>query len=303
MRRPAPKAGEVLVRVHAAGVNASDQWIRAFTPNVWALRLLRGAAIAGLELAGVVAERGPGARHFEVGQPVFGALPGTWDGGSYAEYVAMSEDWLGKKPQRMSFVEAAGAPVGGMTALAMVREKARVRAGERVLVHGASGAVGAVAVQLAKLEGARVVGVASGRNLEYVRSLGADETIDYMKTDVARAGTFDVVLDVVGGLPLDTVLALTEPGARYFSTTPTPATFWKARKLARARRNAGVMMVRPSRASLTELAALIDAGEVRLPVDRVLPLADAGLAQQYLRTGHPAGRVILEVGGAGACSG
>jgi NADPH:quinone reductase-like Zn-dependent oxidoreductase len=293
--RPVAKQGEVLVRVHAAGVNASDRHLRLSPFHLPILRLLGREPIAGLELAGVVAELGPGATRFQVGEEVYGALPGSMDGGTYADYVRVREGWLSRKPRGVSFEEAAGIPVGGMTALQMLRDKARMAPGQRVLVNGASGAVGLVAVQLARAKGCEVVGVCSTANVELVRSLGAGRVVDYRKERVRDAGTFDVVFDAVGTLSREDVLALTRPGGAWMTTVPRPASFADLIHYRRRGLRAFVAMVRPSASDLAELAGETEAGRLRVPIDRVLPLGEAAQAQAHLESGHPRGRVVLKV--------
>ncbi|HLL53822.1 MAG TPA: NAD(P)-dependent alcohol dehydrogenase [Myxococcaceae bacterium] len=295
--RPSPKPGEVLVRVHAAGVNASDRHLRRSPFHLPLLRLLGRAPVAGLELAGVVAERGPGATRFEVGEEVYGALPGSLDGGTYAEFVRMREDWLGRKPRNVSFEEAAGLPVGGMTALQMLRDKARITQGQRVLVNGASGAVGMVAVQLAKAKGCEVVGACSTGNVELVRSLGAGRVVDYKREHVRTAGTFDVLFDAVGVLQRPDVVALLRPGGAWITTVPRPDSFADLMYYRRHGLRAFVAMVRPSASDLAELAAQVEAGALRIPIDQVLPLGEAAKAQARLESGHPRGRLVLKVAG------
>jgi NADPH:quinone reductase-like Zn-dependent oxidoreductase len=293
--RPSARADEVLVRVRAAGVNASDRLIRRSALYVRALRLWRGAAVAGLELAGVVEEVGRGVPGLAPGDEVYGAFPSTLDGGSYAELAALRQGWLARKPRALSFDEAAALPVGGVTALQVLRDLLRVAPGERLLVNGASGAVGALAVQLGKARGAEVVGVASARNLDLVRSLGAAAALDYARDDLAAAGPFHGVLDAAGALPHAVAARALRPGGGYVTTTPTPGSFAKVLRLRRQGFRARVALVRPRSADLAELAALADAGALRVPVDRVFPMGEAGAAQAYLETAHPAGRVVLSI--------
>ncbi len=290
-----PRKGEVLVRVRAAGVNASDRLIRSSRLLIAGLRLLRGAAIAGLELAGVVDELGEGAARFIPGDEVYGALPSTLNGGAYAEWACLREGWLARKPVRLSFIEAAGLPVGGVTALQLLRDVAQVEAGQRVLVNGASGAVGGLAVQLARARGCEVIGVASARNGALVRELGANRALDYAEDDVGAAGPVEVILDAAGTLSLASVRRLLAPRGIYMSTTPTPGSFAKVLRLRRSGLRGHIAMVRPRAKDLEELAALADAGKLRVVVDRVFPLAEAAAAQAYLAGAHPTGRVVLDV--------
>lgn len=293
--RPEPREGEVLVRVHAAGVNASDRVLRVSPFHTPVLRVLGRPAVAGLELSGVVEQCGPGVTRFAQGDAVYGALPGSFDGGSYAQYVRLQEQWLGHKPANLSFEEAAGLAVGGLTALQMLRDKVRPVAGEHVLIHGASGAVGLVAVQLARAYGCQVTGVCSTDNVELVRSLGAHRVLDYKRDSVGRSGPYDVVFDVVGRLQLPQVVELLRPGGCFVTPIPLPPSFIAMARLRRMGYRAFVAMVRPNGADLESLRGLAEQGTVRVPVDQVLPLREAAAAWHLMEHGHPRGRLVLSV--------
>lgn len=286
---PEPRAGEVRVRVRAAGVNASDRHVRRSGAYLRVLRMMRGEAIAGLELAGTVDALGPGVTGLAPGDAVWGAFPGSRHGGSYAGYAVMSAGWVGRMPAGLSFEEAAGAPVGGMTALHML---ALVGAGPgaRILVNGASGAIGAVAVQAAKAMGCHVTGTCSARNVERVRALGADRVLDYARDRLADAGPVEGIVDAAG-LPAADALALLPPGGAFATAV---FAFGTVLRLRLAGRRAFAAMVTPSTAALDALAALVERG-LRVPVARVFPLAEAGAAQAELERGHPGGRVVLRV--------
>jgi NADPH:quinone reductase-like Zn-dependent oxidoreductase len=288
--RPRPGRGEVLVRVRAAGVNASDRHLRRSGLYLAALRALRGAAIAGLEFSGEVAELGPGVSDPPAGTAVWGALPGSRHGGSYAEYVVAQAQWLGPKPGSLSFEQAAAAPVGAMTALTMLR-RAKVGAGSRVLIHGASGAIGTAAVQLARELGAQAIGVCSTANVELVKGLGAAAVIDYRRQSVRDAGQVDAVLDGAG-LALADATALLRPGGAFVTAV---FDFPLVARLKLRGFDASATMVEPRRALLDELRGYFERGVLQVPVDRVFPLEQAGAAQQHLAEGHPRGRVALSV--------
>src|SRR5712691_9910410 len=192
--RPEPSSGEVLLRVHAAGVNPIDWKIRQgllkdFQPVTFPYT-------PGIEVAGVVEEVGSGVTAFEIGQAVMGQIAS----GAYAEYLTIPVEALARKPESLSFAEAAAVPVGARTAWRTLFDHGGLTAGQRVLIVGAAGGVGLWAVQLAKWKGAQVIGTASTANLEFVRSLGADRVVDYTTTPVESAvQEVDLVLDGVGG--------------------------------------------------------------------------------------------------------
>jgi NADPH:quinone reductase-like Zn-dependent oxidoreductase len=201
LEQPTPATGEVLVRVRAAGVARGAWLITKGLPYIarpaYGLRAPRHP-IAGLEFAGTVATLGPDVSGFAPGEAVFGHHLGA-----LAEYVAVPAEALARKPERITFPQAAVVPISGTAALQAVRDAGRVAAGQRVLVIGASGSVGTFAVQLAKAQGATVVGVASRRNLDRVRALGADDTIDYTREGIAARGDgYDVILDLAGNRPV-----------------------------------------------------------------------------------------------------
>src|SRR5438270_5581607 len=195
--KPQPLDGEVLVRVHAAAVNKAD-WI-ALTGRPYAARLAFGffrpkLRIPGIAMAGRVAAVGKSVTQFNVGDEVFGEVHSA-----YAEYVCVAADRIGPKPTNLTFEQAAAVPLAAITALQGLRDKARVQPGHKVLINGASGGVGTFAVQIAKALGAEVTAVCSTRNVELVRSLGADRVVDYTREDFTRSGRrYDVLLDVAG---------------------------------------------------------------------------------------------------------
>lgn len=289
---PRLRPGEVLVRVRAAGVNASDRHLRRSGAYVRLLRMINGAAIAGLEFAGVVAELGPSVGGLFVGDEVYGALPSSRNGGSYAEFVRTREEWIALKPKTLSFSEAAVAAVGGMTALEMLRWAGAERGG-RVLVNGASGAIGVAAVQIARRWGCEVVGVCSQANADLVRSLGAALVLDYRGGGVRAAGPVDVFLDA-GGTNADEVSAVLRAGGAY---TTAVFDFRTVFRLRRRKFRATAAMVKPNSAALNELRLFAESGGLRIPLARTFSLSEAAQAQRELETGHPRGRIALAVAG------
>ncbi|WP_370619759.1 NADP-dependent oxidoreductase [Mumia sp. Pv 4-285] len=287
---PDPHIGPdtVLVKVVAAGVNPVDFKIReGYLQGLIDVDL---PAVPGWDVAGIVEKVGLDTPEVEVGDEVYAyARKDVVSGGTLAEYVAVPVRTLAKKPASLGFEAAAGVPLAGLTALQTVR-RAGVSAGQTVLVHAAAGGVGSFAVQLAVHAGARVIGTASERNHDYVRSLGA-EPVAYGDGLVDRArglapDGFDVILDYVGGEALDTAPALLKDGGSVASITD-----------ARARDELGgqYVWVRPDSDDLAELARLIDQGVISVEVAEVFDLEHAADAHRAVETGHTRGKVVVRV--------
>ena len=287
--RPRLAEGDVLVRVHAAGINPVDWkvrqgYLREMIPYPLPL-------IPGWDLSGVVEEIGPGAEGFAVGDEVY-SRPDIARDGAYAEYIAVRASELARKPKSIGHVEAAGVPLVGITAWQALFDIAGLGAGQSVLIHAASGGVGSLAVQFAKWKGARVLATASAANHELIRGLGADEAIDYRTTrfeDVARG--VDVVFDTIGGETQERSWSVLKPGGIQVSIVSPPLEETARRHGVRA----GYIFIKPNAAVLTEIARLIDEGRVRPVVGETLPLAEARRAHELSQTGHARGKIILKV--------
>ena len=284
---PTPGIGQVLVRVRAAGVNPADFMNRqtgAFsgTPPF----------VLGWDVAGVVASVGPGVTLFEQGDEVFGLLPFPRGAGAYAEYVLAPTRALVRKPRSLSFVEAAALPLAGLTAWQMLAETAQISDGSTVLVTGATGGVGHLAVQIAKAQGAHVTAVVSARNAELARSLGADDVIDYTSTDFSNEiEGLDVVFDVIGAdYPLR-ALDVLRPGGLLVSTLPQSLGPARAAAAERGLRVAGVF-VESDRLGLMAITDLTLRGKLTPLIAKTFPLERAGDAHAF-RDGR--GKVVLEV--------
>ncbi len=287
---PEPHIGPdtVVVKVVAAGVNPVDYKVReGYLQGLIDVDL---PAVPGWDVAGVVEKVGLDTPEVEVGDEVFAyARKDVVSGGTLAEYVAVPVRTLAKKPSTVGFDEAAGVPLAGLTALQTIR-RSGLTAGQTVLVHAAAGGVGSFAVQLAVHAGARVVGTASERNHDYVRSLGA-EPIAYGDGLVERAratapGGFDVILDYVGGEAVDIAPDLLADGGRIVSITD-----------ARARDELGgeYVWVRPDADDLAELAALIDQGALKVEIAEVFDLEHAADAHRAVERGHTRGKVVVRI--------
>jgi NADPH:quinone reductase-like Zn-dependent oxidoreductase len=309
---PAPGDGEVLVAVGAAAVNAYDWHTMRGDPYVARLALpavfgLRGPkrAIRGRDFAGRVAAVGAGVTRCRPGDEVYGDTGHA--SGAFAEYVCVPEDAVAPKPATLTVEQAAAVPLAANTALMGLRDAGRVRPGGRVLVNGASGGVGTFAVQLAKAFGAEVTGVCGTRNVDLVRSLGADHVVDYRREDFSRDGRrYDVVFDLVGNRSLADLRRVLVPagtlvlsgGGEYRggSLVGPVGLLVRARLVSPFTRHRVVRLAEvPSSANLVTLAGLIDSGAVTPAVDRTYPLAEAAAAIRYVETEHARAKVVITV--------
>jgi NADPH:quinone reductase-like Zn-dependent oxidoreductase len=284
-QQPRPGKGEVLVRIHAAGVIQTElSWVPTWTTRAGEPRPL--PVIPGHEFSGEIAARGPGVRDAGVGDLVYGLNDWYRDGASAEYCVARVADIAGK-PASVDHVHAAATPISALTAWQGLVERASLVAGQRVLIHGAAGGVGTLAVQLARWRGARVTATASASNLDFVRSLGAEEVIDYRADrfeDVV--GHVDVVFDTVGGETLERSWSVLKPGGRLVTVAAS------GEQTTDERIRAAYFIVEPSRPQLAEIAQLIEGGALRPVVGAVFPLAEARQAYQDKPV---RGKVVLRV--------
>ncbi|SFF58991.1 NADPH:quinone reductase [Actinacidiphila alni] len=286
--RPRPLAGEVLVRVHASAVNPVDIAVRS-----GAFPLLGEPPFGvGWDISGVVEEAGPGAR-FAAGDEVYGMPFFPRAATAYAEYVAVPSRQVARKPATLDHVQAAALPLAALTAWQGLVDAARITEGDRVLIQRAAGGVGHLAVQIAKERGAHVIAIASAPRHDFVRSLGADEVIDYRTTDFTEAvRDADVVFDSTA--QGERSLTVLRPGGLLVSILEHGDAALAATVAAAGRRFAGVS-VEPDHASLEAIAALVDAGRIRPYVEETFPLAEAGKAHELVASGHVQGKVVLTV--------
>jgi NADPH:quinone reductase-like Zn-dependent oxidoreductase len=303
--KPEIGEAEVLVRVRAAGVNPGDWAIVSGLPYiarpVYGLRKPKNA-VRGTDVAGTVDAVGTGVTRLQPGDEVFGWCGGL--GGAFAEYASVSEDALAPKPANLTFEQAAAVPMAGLVALQALRDHGNVRAGQRVLINGASGGIGTFAVQIAKALGAEVTGVCSTRNVEMVRSIGADHVIDYTQEDFTHKDRrYDFVLDNVANHSLSELRrALTPTG----TLVPNGGGFdnhWFAgggRVIGAHVLNRFVshrlrpFIVSPKLEDLVVLKELIEAGKVTPVIDRTYPLSNVPQAIRYLEGGHTRGKVVIK---------
>ena len=280
--RPAPQAGEISVKVHFAGVNPVDWKLRSgmyktFMPVTF-------PATPGREFSGVVEEIGAGVTNFTKGQKVFGTA-----NGAYAEYVVVPAANVAPIPSGVTFEQAASVPLGALTAWHII-EDANLKPGQTVVIIGAAGGVGLFAVQFAKAKSAKVFGVASRGNLDFVRSLGA-EPIDYTAGPVSgKIKDADVVVDTVGGDALDSAYQLVRKGGLLLTVAGMPAED-KAKELGITAKSSGNRSSEP----LGTIAGMLAAGKLITAPSKVFPLAQAGAAQDLSQAGHGRGRLLLKV--------
>lgn len=281
VEKPTPRENEVLIRVHASTVTRGDVILRKLHPLLsLPMRLfgVRRKKIPGHELAGEIEATGSEVKRFKAGDQVFGTTTGL-SVGANAEYVCLPEEWargvLAIKPVNSSYEEAAALPVGGMTALYILR-KGNIQSGQKVLVYGASGSVGTYAIQIARHHyGAAVTGVCSTANIELVKSLGADQVIDYTKDDFTKNGQiYDVVFDAVGKISTSQSNRVLKENGSYLSIQTTTSENAK---------------------NLITLKDLVEAGKVRTVIDRRYPLEQVAEAHRYVETGRKKGNVVITV--------
>ncbi|WP_437669860.1 NAD(P)-dependent alcohol dehydrogenase [Sorangium sp. So ce131] len=309
--KPVPKDNEVLIRVHATVVSFAECAMRRADPFI--VRFFLGftrprISVPGSTLSGEIVAVGKGVTRFKVGDEVFGATGAEF--GAYAEYRCLPEDAaLATKPGRVTHGEAAGICEGFLTALPFLRDEGKLTAGQNILINGASGSIGTIAVQLAKHFGAEVTGVCSTANLDLVKSLGADRVIDYTREDFTRAGhSYDVIFDAVGKSSFWRCRGALKPSGVYLSTVPSLAIvaqmLWTSR--SRGKRailaTTGLRSPREKARDLVLLNELVEAGEIRAVIDRGYPFDRMAEAHAYVERGHKRGSVVVTLGGGATAS-
>jgi NADPH:quinone reductase-like Zn-dependent oxidoreductase len=303
VEKPIPQDDEVLVKVQAASVNALD-W-HLLSADIFLVRLNSGLTkpklqILGADIAGTVEEVGRNIQQLHPGDEVFGDIFDSGLGG-FAEYVCSTEDALVPKPANLSFEEAAAIPVAALTALQGLRNKGQIQPGQKVVINGASGGVGTFAVQIAKAFGAEVTAVTSTGNMDTVRSLGADQIIDYTKEDFTKNGKhYDLILAANGyHLIFDYKHSLLSKG-RYVMSGGTMAQMFQAMLLGplismTGSQKMGNFMAKANHNDLLVLKELVEAGKVKPVIDRRYPLSETAEAMRYLGAGHARGKVVITV--------
>ena len=300
--KPTPGDDQVLIRVHAASVNAAD-W-HLLTADIFLVRLMgRGLLtpkdkILGADIAGRVEAVGRNAKQLRPGDEVFGDIFQS-GGGSFAEYACAREDALALKPASLTFEEAAAVPLAAVTALQGLRDKGKIRPGQKVLVNGASGGVGTFAVQIAKSLGAEVTAVCSTRNLDLVRSIGADQVIDYTKEDFTTSGQrYDLILAANGYHPILDYRRALSPKGIYVMSGGSWAQMFQAMLLGpwvsmTGSKKMGALSAKANPKDLAFVKELLEAGKVKPVIDRRYPLSEVPEALRYLGEGHARGKIVI----------
>ena len=284
VERPEPKTDEVLVKVQAAGVNPVDWKIRGGMGQRLGLAL---PIMLGGEIAGTIEKVGAEVRNFQEGDAVYGIIKS----GGFAEYAVAKPGEVAPKPASLDFVNTAAVPLGALTAWQAIFDLANLDGGQRILITGASGGVGSLAVQLAKAKGAHVIGTASARNAEFVRELGADEFVDYTEQPFEEAvKDVDVVFDTVGGDTFGRAFQTLKKGGFLVTSVAFPADEAQRFGVSAAR-----VQCKPDAEQLAAIRGLVDAGKVKAHVATVLPLAEVKQAFQLSESGRTRGKIVLQI--------
>lgn len=304
VEKPAPKDDEILIRIHATSINSRD-W-RMMRANPFFIRFGAGFLkpknpILGVDVAGEVEAVGCQVNHFQPGDEVFGYLS-RYGGRTFAEYACAGEDEIILKPAHLSFEQAAAVPLAAITALKGLRDYGNIQPGQKVLIQGASGGVGTYAVQIAKSFGAEVTGVCSTRNMEMVRSFGADHVIDYKKEDFTRNGQqYDLILAVNGYHPIsDYLRALRHEGSYIVAgglmIQIIQAALQKERVSKTGNQKISIVSIDHDQKDLAFIKNLIEAGKIIPVIDKGYPLSKTAEAFRYYENEHARGKVVLTVG-------
>lgn len=302
-QKPTPGDNEVLIEVHAASLNAYDWHMMRGKP--FFLRLFSGLLrpkniIPGVDVAGRVEAVGSAVKQLRPGDEVFGDVC-ECGGGAFAEYVCADENALALKPSNMTFEEAAAVPMAAVTAVKALRGRGQIQAGQKVLVHGASGGVGTYGVQLAKALGAEVTAVCSTGKMDMVRSIGADHVIDYTQEDFTTNGQrYDLILAANGRRPARDYVRALGPRGACIVTGGTESQVYQAMFFGPlismvGSRKIGSMVSHPDKEVLAFLKELIEAGKVAPVIDKRYPLGEVPAAMRYLGDGHAAGKVVITI--------
>ena len=305
VQKPIPQDDEVLVKVLAASVNAGD-WAHLLRAKPFMMRFMGYGllkpkhTILGSDIAGRVEAVGRNVKKFQPGDEVFGNTA-RYGFGCFAEYVSVPENALVLKPTNISFEEAAAVPQAAVTALQGLRDKGHIQEGQKVLINGAGGGVGMFAVQLAKAFGAEVTAVCSTRNVDRVRSIGADHVIDYTQEDFTRNGQqYDLILAANGYHSIADYKRALSPTGTYVTTGGSDAQMFQTMLLGpwismTGSKKMGNSAHKPNQKDLIFIKGLIEAGKVTPVIDRRFPLRDVADAIRYLEAGHAQGKVVITV--------
>ncbi len=301
--KPVPQEDEVLIQIHAASLNSRD--LRMLRANPFFMRLMPGGLfrpknkILGADVAGRIEAIGCNVKQFKPGDEVFGYLPSATGRGTFAEYVCARENLITLKPANLTFEQAAAVPLAAMTALQGLRDKGNIQPGQKVLINGASGGVGTFAVQIAKAFGAEVTAVCSTRNLEMVRSLGADHVIDYRVEDFTQSGQqYDLILAVNGYHPISDYLRALSPDGIYVVAGGSMLQLFQAALQGRRNSKTGsqkayVVSLVQSQRDLAFMKELLESGQIVPVIDGCYPLRKTPEAFWYFEKEHAQGKVVI----------
>lgn len=301
IEKPIPEDNQVLVKVHASSVNYGNLVLLKGEPFL--ARLFFGPikpkySIPGGDIAGLVEAVGRNVKQFQPGDEVFGDLSGCGWGG-FAEYVSVPENVLVPKPSHLSFEEAAAVPMAAVTALQSLRNKGRVKSEQKVLIYGASGGVGTFAVQIAKAFGAEVTGVCSTRNVEIIRSIGADHAIDYTKEDFSKkADVYDLIIGANGYQPISVYKRALSPNGIFVHVGGSGTQMFQAMVLGpwismTGKKKIGSFLQRPNQKDLFFIRELLETGKIKPVIDRQYQLSEIQEAFRYFEKGHAQGKVVI----------
>jgi NADPH:quinone reductase-like Zn-dependent oxidoreductase len=305
VEKPTPKEDEVLIRVHAASVNAADlETLKGTWPARFAGPLRPRHKIPGSDIAGRIEAVGSNVKQFQPGDAIWGDLSFPYAFGTFAEYVCVSEKALAPKPASMTFEEASTYPQSAIISLQSLRDKGHIKPGQKVLINGAGGGMGTFAVQIAKYNGAEVTGVDSARKLDMLRSIGADHVIDYTRQDYTKSGQrYDLILDVVANRSIFDYWRALSPEGMFIIVGGSLATFLQIVFLGAlisrmGSKKLGINAYEPNnKEDLALLAELFDARKVVPVIDKRFPLTEVPEALRYLEKGHALGKIVITVAG------
>jgi NADPH:quinone reductase-like Zn-dependent oxidoreductase len=300
VEKPTPKEDEVLIKVHAASVNYAD-WAfvrgKPFLVRLMGTGLLKPKnTILGADIAGRIEAVGRNAKQFQPGDEVFGDISECGFGG-FAEYVSVPENALALKPTNITFEEAAAVPQAATTALQGLRDKGQIQPGQKVLINGASGGIGTFAVQIAKSFGAQVTGVCSTRKMDMVRSIGADQVIDYTQEDFTqKEQRYDLIIDIVANRSVSDYTRALSPKGNYVAIAFNPSSLFLGPLISMTGgKKVGSLSAKPSVKNLVFMKELLEAGKVVPVIDRRYPLSEVAEAVRHYGERHAKGKIVITV--------
>lgn len=293
VEQPKIESKQLLVKVYATSINPIDWKTRKGMLSF--LTWYQFPKILGFDVAGEVVEVGSEVTRFQVGDSIYGST--SFPGGAYAEYAAIPENLAALKPTNLTYEEAAAVPLAALTALQALRDQGNIQTGLRVLINGAAGGVGTFGVQIAKALGAEVTGVSSTKNLDLVKSLGADYVIDYTQQDFTQGtGQYDIIFDVVGKRSLSATKGVLKPNGVYITTLPSPEVLLEGVLTAFIPgQKAKFIIENPNTKDLVYLKDLIETGKIRVIIDRTYTLQELAAAHTYSETERAVGKIAIAV--------